>query len=169
MQNFEPTCSLEYEIFDAFKINNFNELVSLPNLDKIINWPKYVEMLNKDNAYCGNDSSLSTLGCYICGIHTQKHTDKFGNESPFSILFRYKPWKTNWREEQVCTACFYASQNPSFKYFDEFNSYGYKGITTQFLCNKTWYYKDLRECANQQDEDNEFKNPICCNSCKQFT
>jgi hypothetical protein len=139
------------------KIKSFSELADSKNINKINDWSEYVEKLNRKNpAFVGEDSDLCRdFSCYVCRCSFIEHTDKFGNKSPFLPSFRYKPHKSNWRNEEICTACFYALQNPEFKYFST-TTYGYPGILTKYKSKEGWFYKDTRDLS---DCDEEYQNP----------
>ncbi len=139
------------------KIKSFSDLVDLKAISKIEDWSEYVEKLNKKNpAFVGENSDLCRdFYCYVCHCSFVKHTDRFGNNAPFNVDFRYKPHKSNWRDENICTACFYALQNPEFKYFSE-DEYVYPGILTKYKSGNGWFYKDTRDLS---DWDEEYQNP----------
>jgi 2-cysteine adaptor domain len=143
----EPDCP-PFVISEKFQVNDFKELVTKPELDKIQNWEQYVTTLvSNDPNYT---DSYHHPWCYICGIGIIAHTDKDENKVPFEVTFRYKPWKSNWREEDLCAVCYYASQNPLFSIHWENSSYGYPGI------NKDGIYEDLREGLSYWSETAPF-------------
>jgi len=155
-------------ISETCKISSFSDLATLETINQIPDWNTYVEQLNRKNPGLISDNGVIVLKddskfsqkaksftCYVCYINFMEHTDKFGNKSPFSVGFRYKPHKSNWRSESVCTACFYALQNPNFSYFSK-TIYGYPGILTLYKSGHGWFYKDTRDLS---DWDDEFQNP----------
>jgi len=145
---------------DNIKIKTFAELATIEHIDRIEYWSGYVRQLNKRNPHFAQldeegDYESGEYRCYVCDNAFNQHTDKFGNQAPYSVTFRYKPHKSNWRPEYVCTACFYALQNPKFRGFLN-TAYSYPGICVLSKTRNLWWYKDLRDLS---ECDDEFQNP----------
>jgi hypothetical protein len=82
------------------------------------------------------------LTCYVCYTDFIIHQNSDGTFVPHRVDFRYKPHKRNWREQDVCTVCFYALQKPRHEWQDLDS---YDGILIPYQKSNGWYYRDLRE------------------------
>lgn len=161
--NIFVSCSNTLFIMSIPKLKNFEELSTLENIDTIENWSRYVKSLNWSNPALiksSNDNDdedyKSQFTCYVCNNNFMKHTDKFGNKAPISVTYRYKPHKSNWRDEDTCVACFHVLKNPKFS-FEEQSSWGYEGILKRHKgCTNSWFVKDLREdfCSTSPEYEN---------------
>ncbi len=139
---------------DFVKIKAFSDLATLVEIRKITEWQEYVEALNDKNPHFINginhdiaeqlsqEDKDKTFRCYGCYCEFLPHKDPCGNQIPIVADFRYKPHKKNWRSENLCSACFYALQNPKFVWKD---CYAYEGILVRYKKSEGWYYRDLRQ------------------------
>lgn len=125
---------------------------------------KYVKLLNKGNPHWYKDwGGNGAWPCFVCRNCFTKNIGKTVSPEAewYEITVRYKPWKSLWRDEHICIACYYMLQNPTFPFNCEDicgEDYGYlPSKITKYKKENKLYIKDLRDEAF---EDPEFSNPL---------
>lgn len=108
---------------------------------------QYYKIMDPADDYISSEYYFT---CYSCGNDFKKIDNTAQN-----VLFRYKPHKSNWRDEPVCEACFIALQNVNFEVFSE-GMDGYPGVLTAYKNYPGFYYKDLRDLSGW---GSDFENP----------
>ncbi|MDD4930719.1 MAG: hypothetical protein PHG66_01015 [Candidatus Colwellbacteria bacterium] len=137
---------------DFIRIKKFSELKTHPDINKIVHWSEFVEALNKGNPKFHswfdtkeNSKQDEMIRCGGCG-----HEFCLDAKTPtiIPVCFLYKYWKCDGRKsnENLCTACFYAIQNPQWNKKVISNDLSYKG---EMVMNEsgTWEWADRRDCG----------------------